>query len=253
MLHVLGCPPQLGACTHQPAAPHCLLPLQRQRGSNFTIGYRLHSTLPGSSAAAAPGARRMRTFKFGGVDTPYGQFRISVDYQPPSTVTILEQTTSPPPLPQIIADYVGSPTSSGRYGGGDGATPQRRGSGSVAAAAATPPLRHAASASLVAPPSPQQQASPLAAQQQKHQQAQPGSSPGSYTGSGGSGMPIRRSWSTSMRGASPQRLLSQPSGELPPSSPGPSARDMPYGSAPQTVSERVGVPCQGCCKRMPLQ
>lgn len=204
-------------------APHAALPhcasLQRQRGANFTLGYRLHSTLPGRGAAAAPGARRMQSFRFGGVDTPYGQFRIAVDFQPASTVTILEQTTSPPALPCIIADYVGG-------GGGSGMGGARE------------PLRHALSASAFpGAPSPQQQAlssSPAGG-------ALPGSSPRP------GGMPIRRSWSSSLRGASPGRTLPQSPREPP--SPV-SAHDTPYGSAPQAVRARPCLPSgldAGCC------
>lgn len=165
----------------------------------------------------------MQSFRFGSVDTPYGQFRISVDYQPASTVTILEQTTSPPPLPQIIADYVG---------GGSGlavAAPGSSRGGAGSYGGGVLPLRHAMSASAFpgggqgqgpSPPQPPLSSSPA------------GGAPGSSPRPGG--MPIRRSWSTSLRGASPARTLSQPSSELP--SPV-SARDaMPYGSAPQAVS-----------------
>ncbi|PRW58175.1 autophagy-related 13 [Chlorella sorokiniana] len=198
---------------------------KRQRGANFTLGYRLHSTLPGR-AGSAGGSRRLQSFRFGGVDTPYGQFRISVDYQPASTVTILEQTTSPPPLPQIIADYLGG---SGSSGSGDGGGP---------------PLRHAMSASVFTGPagpalSPRQasvlplplSSSPSGALQHA-QQVQPGSSPAA-----GGGRLIRRSWSTSLRASqSPYRgLLSQsPSSELP--SPVSARGEAPYGSAPQPVS-----------------
>jgi hypothetical protein len=192
---------------------------QRQRGSNFTLGFRLHSTLPGSAAAAAPGARRMQRFQFGAVDTPYGQLRIGVDYQPASTVTILEQTTSPPPLPHIIADYVGSPR-----GAGGGAQPAAQ-------------LRHAMSASACmgaqapSPPTPtygRQLSGPpgLASPPPPHPAGSPHSAPGRPAG-----LPMRRSWSTSLRGASPHRTLSSPPcSELP--SPV-AAREVPCGSAPQ--------------------
>ncbi|EFN59140.1 hypothetical protein CHLNCDRAFT_137965 [Chlorella variabilis] len=203
---------------------------KRQRGSNFTLGYRLHSTLPGAAAAAAPGARRMQSFRFGAVDTPYGQLRIGVDYQPATTVTILEQTTSPPPLPQIIADYVGGPAA---RGGGSGRAP----------------LRHAMSSAAEgwgagrgpSPPTPtharQQRgalASPQAQQQQQQQQA--GGSPGGGAERPG-GMPIRRSWSASMRGASPHRAPTYPPADLPsPASP----HDSPYGSTPQALRAAGG-------------
>lgn len=193
-------------------------PAQRQRGANFSLGYRLHSTLPGRGAPGAPGTRRMQAFSFGGVDTPYGQFRIGVDYQPASTVTILEQTTSPPPLPQIIADYVGG-GSSGGGALGDGAREPLRHAMSAVAFPGAPAAASTASAAL-----PQQQA-PLASSP-----GGGGAPPGSSPRPGG--MPIRRSWSTSLRAASPGRTLSQPPSELP--SPV-SARDTPYGSAPQAV------------------
>ncbi|KAL4430978.1 hypothetical protein ABPG75_006234 [Micractinium tetrahymenae] len=209
---------------------------KRQRGASFSLGYRLHSTLPGSSAAAAPGARRLQSFRFGVVDTPYGQLRIGVDYQPASTVTILEQTTSPPALPQIIADYVGGDGGGGGGRGEGAARAAARAAGGPGAAASARPLRHAMSASVVSPSqlpqaSPPAAADPLAA-------AQPGSSPQQAAGSlgrAGSGWPIRRSWSTSLRGVSPHRALSQPHSELP-SPTTPTAQDAPYGSAPQAVS-----------------
>lgn len=197
-----------------------LLSSQRQRGANFTLGYRLHSTLPGR-AGSTSGSRRLQSFRFGGVDTPYGQFRISVEYQPTSTVTILEQTTSPPSLPQIIADYLGNSGSGG--GEGDAA-----------------PLRHAMSLSAFpgqagAPPSPRQASVPplplSTSPSSALQQVQPGSSPAA-----GGGRPIRRSWSTSMRASqSPHRgVLSQsPSSELP--SPVSARGEPAYGSAPQPV------------------
>lgn len=90
--------------------------VQRQRGSNFTIGYRVTGTFPKRPASSMPGssvssssskARSMQQFEFAPVETPYGKFKISVNFQPASTVTLLEQTTTPPPLPQIISNYVG--------------------------------------------------------------------------------------------------------------------------------------------------
>lgn len=198
---------------------------QRQRGANFTLGYRLHSTLPGR-AGGAPGSRRLQSFRFGGVDTPYGQFRISVDYQPASTVTILEQTTSPPPLPQIIADYLG-PSGSGS-GGGDGGPLLRHAMSASAFPGQAGQARSPRQASV--PPLPLSP-SPSAALQQ----VQPGSSPAAS-----GGRPIRRSWSTSLRASqSPHRgLLSHsPSSELP--SPVSARGEQPYGSAPQ--------PVRGCC------
>lgn len=51
----------------------------------------------------------MQHFDFSPIDTAYGQLRLSVDYQPSSTVHVLEQTTAPLALPQLISDYVGGP------------------------------------------------------------------------------------------------------------------------------------------------
>lgn len=162
------------------------------------------------------------------MDTPYGQLRIGVDYQPASTVTILEQTTSPPALPQIIADYVGG-------GGGSGEASSRAaraGAGGSGASAAARPLRHALSTSAVGPSALPQALTPTASGPPSA--AQPGSSLHQAVGRAGGSWPIRRSWSTSLRGVSPHRALSQPPSELP--SPTTGAQDTPYGSAPQAVS-----------------
>eukprot|EP00887_Chlorella_sp_A99_P005492 scaffold1.g5492.t1 len=219
----------------------CLLPAyrmyracKRQRSASFGIGYRLHSTLPGRAAGAAPGMRRLQHFAFAPVDTPYGQFRASVDYQPASTVTILEQTTSPPPLPQIIADYVGSPRAAAgaasarglplRHAMSASAFGGERGGGAAPAGAAAQPL------SAASPPG----LPPLL------QRASGSSSGGGSTVGLGTTPPARRSWSTTMRGLSPNRLGSLPSGELPsPSPPSPyayptsaGAFGAAYGSAP---------------------
>lgn len=154
------------------------------------------------------------------MDTPYGQLRIGVDYQPASTVTILEQTTSPPALPQIISDYVG---------GGEGGSR----AAACAAAAGARPLRHAMFSAAVSP-----SALPQASPSGPLDAAQPGTSPQhAAAGRAGGSLPIRRSWSTSLRGVSPQRALSQPASELP--SPTTAAQDTPYGSAPQAVSREI--------------
>lgn len=131
----------------------------------------------------------MQSFAFTPVDTPYGQFRLGVDFQPASTVTILEQTTSPPPLPQIIADYVGSPR---------GGTAAPAGAG----AAGHPPLRHAMSSSLFAGGG--GAAASAGAPSAGLTSASP---PGMcHTQRLSSTPPVRRSWSTAMRGLSPNRL-----------------------------------------------
>ncbi|KAK9823656.1 hypothetical protein WJX72_004459 [[Myrmecia] bisecta] len=80
---------------------------KRNRGNSFSLSYRLSR---GRSAEAGPGSRigsRMQTFPFTPIETPYGSMRMGVDYAPSATVTILEQTTSAPALPQIISDYIG--------------------------------------------------------------------------------------------------------------------------------------------------
>lgn len=89
------------------------LVVQRDRGASFSIRYRIANVLGG---AAKPGTRLQR-FAFAPILTPQGSFSLAVDYQPSATVTILEQTTSPPPLPQIIADYIGG-AAPGQAGGG---------------------------------------------------------------------------------------------------------------------------------------
>jgi len=102
---------------------------QRER-SGVVMQYRLLRAPP-----AAPARGRLLHFAFAPVDTQFGRLRMAVDYQaraplrPPAAskpargrrrgcergaraqasaaVTVLEATTAPPPLPQIIADYVG--------------------------------------------------------------------------------------------------------------------------------------------------
>lgn len=55
------------------------------------------------------GGGRLREFAFTPVDTTDGAFQLWVQYLPSSAVTALEVVSSPQPLPEIIADYVGSP------------------------------------------------------------------------------------------------------------------------------------------------
>ncbi|RMZ56176.1 hypothetical protein APUTEX25_004600 [Auxenochlorella protothecoides] len=103
------------------------------RRSAFSLGYRLHSSLPGgageggpersgsggggsaggsSSGPAGPGAAQARAprglarFAFAPAETPYGRIRVSVDYRPASAVTVLEQTSSGAAPRLIIQDYV---------------------------------------------------------------------------------------------------------------------------------------------------
>lgn len=51
-------------------------------------------------------ATHLRHFSFTPLDTPYGQFRMEVDYAPAAAVNFLEQSTSPKHQPEIISDYV---------------------------------------------------------------------------------------------------------------------------------------------------
>lgn len=80
----------------------------RQRGATFCLTYKLHSTLPSRSDTNAGGAppRRMQRFDFTPVDTADGQLFLGVEYQPASTVRVLEHTATPPPRTQIIPDYI---------------------------------------------------------------------------------------------------------------------------------------------------
>ncbi|WIA19787.1 hypothetical protein OEZ85_005698 [Tetradesmus obliquus] len=61
-----------------------------------------------SAAAAGHGGGRMCQFTFSPVDTASGQFGITVEYQPATTVHFLEQSTVLPCTPRIISDYVDS-------------------------------------------------------------------------------------------------------------------------------------------------
>uniref|UniRef100_A0A1D1ZWK9 Autophagy-related protein 13 N-terminal domain-containing protein n=1 Tax=Auxenochlorella protothecoides TaxID=3075 RepID=A0A1D1ZWK9_AUXPR len=114
------------------------------RRSAFSLGYRLHSSLPGgageggpersgsggggsaggsSSGPAGPGAAQARAprglarFAFAPAETPYGRIRVSVDYRPASAVTVLEQTSSGAAPRLIIQDYVGGGGAAGALRG----------------------------------------------------------------------------------------------------------------------------------------
>lgn len=179
------------------------------------------------------------------MDTPYGQFKVSVSYAPASKVTILEQTTSPPPLPQIIADYVGG---------------SARPPGQL-------PLRHTMSAALCS----EQRLAAAAAPQQQQLLPQRSATAGEehWQRGGGAGVPAsptaagaaaglqrqgsafapipRYAWSSAMR-ISPNRLspgmhsfqqhpAAVSGGQAPPGA----DRGLPatpYGSAPQLVRSR---------------
>ena len=52
---------------------------------------------------------QMEHFQFAPIHTPYGQFKLAVEYRPASTISVFEQSTAPVPRPQIIADYIRGP------------------------------------------------------------------------------------------------------------------------------------------------
>lgn len=51
-------------------------------------------------------ATHLRHFSFTPLETPYGQFKLEVDYAPAAAVNFLEQSTSPQHQAEIISDYV---------------------------------------------------------------------------------------------------------------------------------------------------
>lgn len=51
----------------------------------------------------------MEHFQFAPIHTPFGQFKLAVEYRPASTISVFEQSTAPVPRPQIIADYIRGP------------------------------------------------------------------------------------------------------------------------------------------------
>lgn len=84
---------------------------QRNSVNSFSIQYRISGGEPGVPTAPLA-SHRLKRFAFADMDMDFGTLRMSVEYCPSATVTILEQTTAPPPLPQIIADYIGGLTAS---------------------------------------------------------------------------------------------------------------------------------------------
>ena len=77
---------------------------QRNSSSPARLGFCL---LKGhQSNTGATKATHLRHFSFTPLDTPYGQFRMEVDYAPAAAVNFLEQSTSPKHQPEIISDYV---------------------------------------------------------------------------------------------------------------------------------------------------
>lgn len=78
--------------------------MQRNSSSPARLGFCL---LKGhQSSTGANKATHLRHFSFTPLDTPYGQFRMEVDYAPAAAVNFLEQSTSPKHQPEIISDYV---------------------------------------------------------------------------------------------------------------------------------------------------
>jgi len=78
--------------------------MQRNSSSPARLGFCL---LKGhQSNTGATKATHLRHFSFTPLDTPYGQFRMEVDYAPAAAVNFLEQSTSPKHQPEIISDYV---------------------------------------------------------------------------------------------------------------------------------------------------
>ena len=51
-------------------------------------------------------ATHLRHFSFTPLETPYGQFKLEVDYAPAAAINFLEQSASPQHQAEIILDYV---------------------------------------------------------------------------------------------------------------------------------------------------
>jgi hypothetical protein len=66
----------------------------------MSLQYRISRGMPGATGAGAS-PPRLDSFAFTPIETPHGVFRMSVDYAPSSTVTILKETTSPGPVAQV--------------------------------------------------------------------------------------------------------------------------------------------------------
>lgn len=73
---------------------------QQEPMGGISLQYRISRGMPGATGVGAP-PLRMESFTFAPIDTPHGLFRMSVDYAPSSTVTILKETTSPGPVAQV--------------------------------------------------------------------------------------------------------------------------------------------------------
>lgn len=78
--------------------------LQRSSSSPARLGFCLlkgHQSSMGSTTAT-----HLRHFSFTPLETPYGQFKLEVDYAPAAAVNFLEQSTSSQHQAEIILDYV---------------------------------------------------------------------------------------------------------------------------------------------------
>jgi hypothetical protein len=72
-----------------------------QEKGGISLQYRISRGMPGTGPGRAAPPPRMNHFGFTPVETPHGLFRMSVDFAPSSTVTILKETTSPGPVAQV--------------------------------------------------------------------------------------------------------------------------------------------------------
>lgn len=74
---------------------------QAQEKGGISLQYRISRGMPGTTGGGAV-PPRLDHFSFTPVETPHGLFRMSVDFAPSSTVTILKETTSPGPVAQVL-------------------------------------------------------------------------------------------------------------------------------------------------------
>lgn len=76
-----------------PACFMCRFSLQRHQGELFTMGYRLSRVLPTRPAGlggTAGSSSKLKQFTFAPVETQGGFFKMAVEFQPSTTVHILE-------------------------------------------------------------------------------------------------------------------------------------------------------------------
>ena len=82
------------------------------QGKSVSLSFQLTRSAEQPVQAAPTGAAptsQMEHFQFAPIHTPYGQFKLAVEYRPASTISVFEQSTAPVPRPQIIADYIRGP------------------------------------------------------------------------------------------------------------------------------------------------